>query len=271
MNKKLFTAMALLVCLLFALFNDVNLATFPAASTEALKIGVTTGPHAEIMETVKKVAEKDGLKIIIVEFNDYTQPNAALNQGKIDLNSFQHQSYLSSVVTDRKYEITPIAKTVISPMGIYSKKINSLTEIAANSTVLIPNDPANAGRSLQLLAKAGLVTLKPLSGYNATTADIINNPKELLIKEVDGGHISHSLDEACLAVINSNYAVIAGLVPAKDALFLESVDSPYTNVIAVRTKEKDSPAVQKLINAYHSEEVKQFINNHFKGSMLAAW
>ncbi|MHC1745589.1 MAG: MetQ/NlpA family ABC transporter substrate-binding protein [Negativicutes bacterium] len=271
MKKKFLTAMVLLVCLLFALFTGINLTTFPAANTEVLKVGVTAGPHAEIMETVKNVAEKNGLKIVIVEFNDYIQPNAALHQGKIDLNSFQHELYLSSMVNDRKYEITPIAKTMLFPMGIYSKKVNRLEDITAKSTILIPNDPANGGRSLQLLAMAGLVTLKPLSGYNATTADIINNPKELVIKEGDAGHLSRLLDEVDLAVINSNYAIIAGLIPTKDALLLEAVDSPYTNVVAVRTRDKDRPEVQKFILAYHSDEVKQFITDHFKGSILTTW
>lgn len=269
--KKFLTALVSLVCLLFALFTGIHLTTLPTAGTDVLKVGVTAGPHAEIMETVKNVAEKNGLKIVIVEFNDYLQPNAALNQGDIDLNSFQHQLYLDSLVKDRKYEITPIAKTMLFPIGIYSKKINRLEDIAAKSTILIPNDPANSGRSLQLLARAGLVTLKPLSGYNATTADIINNPKELVIKEGDAGHISRLLDGVDLAVINSNYAVIAGLIPTKDALILEAVDSPYTNVIAVRTRDQDRPEVQKFILAYHSEEVKQFINDHFKGAILTAW
>lgn len=266
--------MLLLVCLIFALVAGHNFIPFPAADEEVLKVGVTPGPHAEIMKAVKIVAEKNGLKIIIVEFNDYIQPNTALHQGKIDLNSFQHQSYLTSIINDRKYEIEPIAKTVLFPMGVYSKKVNRLEDVEVNSAVLIPNDPVNGGRSLQLLAEAGLVTLKPLkplNGYNATTADIISNPKELIIKETDAVHISHLLDEACLAVINSNYAVIAGLVPAKDALCLESLDSQYTNIIAVRAQDKDRPAVQKFILAYHSEEVKQFINDHFKGSILAAW
>ena len=271
MKNKFLTAIVLLVCLLLALLIGCNLTAFRTADTEKIIVGVTAGPHAEIMEVVKKVAEKNGLKIIIVEFNDYIKPNTALNEGTIDLNSFQHQPYLDRMIKDRKYDIMPIAKTVLFPIGLYSKKVNSLADIATNSVILIPHDPINGGRALKLLAKAGLITLRPLIGYDATKADIISNPKELVIQEVDAARISYSLDNVNLVVMNSNYAAMAGFIPIKDALLLEASDSSYTSVLAVRTNEKDNPAVQKLITAYHSEEVKQFVNEHFKGTMLAAW
>lgn len=236
-----------------------------------LKIGVTAGPHAEVMDVVKKVAEKDGLKIQVIEFNDYVQPNVALNQGDIDMNSFQHQPYLENMVNDRKYELVTLAKTVIFPMGIYSKKIKDLNDIKPGSTIALPNDPTNGGRSLLLLEKVGLIKLKPNAGIKAAVIDIASNPKNLKFKELDAAQIPRSLDDVDVAVINTNYAMTAGLVPTKDALALEDTNSPYANILAVRTKDKDNPAFQKLIKAYHSEEVKQFIQSHFKGSVVTAW
>lgn len=242
-----------------------------AASQKPLKVGVTAGPHAEIMDAVKKVAEKDGLKIEVVEFNDYIQPNVALNQGDIDMNSYQHQPFLDNQVKDRGYQIVSLAKTVIFPMGIYSKKIKNIADVKAGDTVAIPNDPTNGGRALLILEKVGLIKLKPNAGLSATAADIAENPKNLKIKELEAAQIPRSLDDVDLAAINTNFAVVAGLVPTKDSIAIEDGNSPYANVIAVQTKNKDNADYQKLIKAYHSPEVKQFIDEHFKGSVIATW
>ncbi len=271
MRKPAFAAAFVIVFLLFSLCVGFNLTAAPTETKDVLKIGVTSGPHAEIMQIVKNAAEKDGLQLVIIEFNDYIQPNIALNRGDIDANSFQNALYLDNMVKDRKYAIIPAAKTVLFPMGIYSKKTAALAGIADKSTVVIPNDPENSSRALLLLAKAGCVTLKSSNILSATIADIADNPKELIFKEADAAHISRSLNEADLVVINSNYAVMAGLTPLKDALLLETVDSPYTSVIAVRPGDGERRAMQKFIAAYHSEEVKQYILSHFKGSMLTAW
>ncbi len=243
----------------------------PAVSDTPLKVGVTAGPHAEIMDVVKKVAEKDGLKVQVIEFNDYIQPNVALNQGDIDVNSFQHQPYLDNIITDRKYEIVSIAKTVIFPMGIYSKSLKNITDVPAGGTIAIPNDATNGGRALALWEAKGVLKLKPGVSYKAAITDIIENPKNIKIKELDAAQIPRSLDDVDLAAINTNYAMTAGLVPTKDALALEDANSPYANIIAVRIKDKDNPNLQKLIKAYHSDEVKSFVQEHFKGSVVTAW
>jgi D-methionine transport system substrate-binding protein len=240
-------------------------------SNKTLKVGVTPGPHAEIMDVVKKVAEKDGLKIEVVEFSDYVQPNVALSQGEIDANSFQHAPYLDNMVKDRKYDIVSVAKTVIFPMGVYSKKIKSLDELQPGATIAIPNDPSNGGRALLLLEKAGLIGLKPNIGIQATVADIVDNPKNFNITELEAAQIPRSLEDIDCAAINTNYAMTAGLLPNKDAMVLEDADSPYANILAVQSAKKDSPAIQKLIKAYHSDEVKSFVEEHFKGSAFAAW
>ena len=265
------TALSLAVVFALGLTGCGSSQTTKTASDKPLKVGVTAGPHAEIMDVVKKVAEKDGLKIEVVEFNDYFQPNVALNQGDIDLNSFQHQPYLDNIIADRKYEISFLAKTVIFPMGIYSKKVKNINELQPGATIAIPNDPTNGGRALLLLEKVGLIKLKPNAGLKAAVIDIGENTKNLKIKELDAAQIPRSLDDIDLAAINTNYAMTAGLVPTKDAIALEDPDSPYANIIAVRTKDKENPAFQKFVKAYHSEEVKQFVQEHFKGSVVAAW
>ena len=240
-------------------------------SDKPLKIGVTAGPHAEIMNVVKEIAAQDGLTIQVVVFNDYIKPNVALNQGDIDMNSFQHQPYLDNLMSDRKYEFVPIGKTIVLPMGIYSKTFTHLTEVTPSSTVALPNDPINGGRAFLLLAKAGLINLKPNSGLQPSVRDIDNNPKNLIFTELDIGQTPHALKDADLAVITSSYAHEVNLVPAKDSLALEDADSPYTNIIVVRAKDKDNAVFQKVIAAYHSKEVKKFVTNHFNGSILPAW
>ncbi|EGO65673.1 MetQ/NlpA family ABC transporter substrate-binding protein [Acetonema longum] len=243
----------------------------PNQEEKILKVGVTSGPHAEILEQVKKVAERDGLKIQIVEFNDYVQPNAALDQGDIDANAFQHQPFLNNHVKDRGYKLVSIAKTVILPMGIYSDKVQKVDELKDGASVAIPNDPSNAGRALLLLDQAGLIKLKPGAGAAATVLDIVENPKNLKIKELEAALIPRAIADMDIAAINTSYAVKAGLVPTRDGLALENASSPYTNVLVVREKDKDNPAFQKLIKAYHSEDVKQYLSGHFDGSILATW
>jgi D-methionine transport system substrate-binding protein len=270
--KKSLKLIALLSTLIVTLGLSAGCGQQSSAKVEkTLKVGVTAGPHAEIMDIVKKVAEKDGLKIQVVEFNDYIQPNVALNQGDIDVNSFQHQPYLDNIIKDRKYDITPVAKTVIFPMGIYSTKIKTITDLPAGAVVAIPNDPTNGGRALLLLENAKLIKLKPGVGLRAAVTDIIENPKNITIKELDAAQIPRSLADMDIAAINTNYAITAGLVPTKDAIVIEDINSPYANILVVRTKDKEDASVQKLIKAYHSEEVKTFIKEHFKGSVAVGW
>jgi len=271
MKKLSLLVMSLLVFAIMVSGCGTSTTKKEAVPEKAIKIGVTAGPHAEIMEVVKKVAEKEGLKIEIVEFNDYIQPNVALNQGDIDVNSYQHKPWLDNQIKDRKYEIVSIAKTVIFPMGIYSNKVKKLADIKDGAILAIPNDPTNGSRALAILAKNGLIKLKPDSGINATAADIIDNPKHLKISELDAAQIPRSIDDVDIAAINTNYAIVAGLVPTRDAIAIEDSDSPYANLLVVRTKDKENPIFQKLIKAYQSEEVKQYVIEHFKGSAVPAW
>ncbi len=271
--------LALILCLLFviALTAGCGGKTEPAkpaaapAADKPLKVGVTPGPHAQIMEVVKKVAEKDGLKIQIVEFSDYVQPNVALNQGDIDINSFQHLPFLENMVKDRKYDLVMLAKTFTFPMGIYSKKIKNIKDLKDGAVIAMPNDPTNGGRALLLFEKAGLIKLKPGLGHKASVVDIVENPRKFKIRELEAAQIPRTLEDMEIAAINTNYAMSAGLVPAKDALILEDSSSPYANILAVRGKDKDNPLYKKFLKAYQSEEVKKFVTEQFKGSVIVAW
>ncbi len=241
------------------------------AQEKPIKIGVTGGPHAQIMEQVKKVAAKDGLNIQVVEFSDYVQPNAALAAGDLDANSYQHLPYLEAQMKDRGYKFTNVAFTVTFPMGVYSKKIKSLDEIKPGARVGVPNDPTNGGRGLLLLQSKGLIKLKADAGLKATPLDIVSNPKKIKIVELDAAQLPRSLDDLDAAAINGNYAESAGLSPTRDAIAMEGPKGPYANLIAIREADKGKPWVAKLVKAYHSPEIKQYITSTYKDSVITAW
>lgn len=241
------------------------------AQEKPLKVGVTGGPHAQIFEVVKKVAERDGLKIQLVEFSDYVQPNAALASGDIDLNSYQHLPYLQQQVKDRGYKLISAGNTMTFPMGIYSKKVKSLNELAEGARIGVPNDPTNGGRGLLLLQSQGMLKLRADAGLKATPLDIVDNPKKLKIIELDAAQLPRALGDLEAAVINGNYAESAGLKPQRDSIAIEGPTGPYANILAIREQDKDKPWVAKLVKAYHSDEVKKFINATFKDSVITAW
>jgi D-methionine transport system substrate-binding protein len=262
MNRKRFTLTATLALLAAA----TCVPTW--AQDKPLKIGVTAGPHAQIFEQVKKIAEKDGLKIQIVEFSDYVQPNAALNAGDLDANSYQHKPYLDQQIKDRGYKFVSVGYTVNFPIGIYSKKVKSLGELKEGAKFGIPNDPTNGGRVLLVLQDRGLIQIKPDAGLKATPLDVVSNPKKLKFVELDAAQLPRSLDDLDASAINTNYALPAGLHPGKDAIAQESAKSPYVNLIAVREVDKDKPWVAKLVKAYQSEDVRRFIQTEFKGAVV---
>lgn len=246
-----------------------------------IKVGTISGPETQLMEVAKEVALKQyGLNVDIVEFSDYNMPNAALNDGSIDANMFQHQPYLDQVNKDKKYNLVAVGKTFIYPMGIYSNKLLTINDVKLNDEIAIPNDPSNEARALLLLQKAGLLTLKPGAGATATPLDIANNPKQLKIIEMDAAQLPRVLPDVSLAVINTNYAIPAGLIPrpaqgsahtTQDAIFVEGSDSLYANLVVVRADEKDKPQFQELVQALHSPQVLQAAQNIFQGQALPAW
>jgi D-methionine transport system substrate-binding protein len=242
-----------------------------AQDKTSIKVGVTAGPHAQIMEAVKKVAAKEGLTIQIVEFSDYVQPNAALASGDLDANSYQHQPYLDQQIKDRGYKMTVAGTSVNFPIGIYSKKVKSLEELKSGARFGMPNDPTNGGRVLLLLQEKGLIKIKPSAGLKATPLDVTENPKNLRFVELDAAQLPRSLDDLDAAAVNTNFAIPAGLDPARDAIARESAKSPYINILVVREADKDKPWVAKFVKSYHSPQVREFIEQQFKGSILPAW
>lgn len=254
-----------------ALFAGAAFVQPAAAADGTLKVGVTAGPHAQILEVAKTVAARNGLKINIVEFSDYIQPNAALAQGDLDVNIYQHRPFLDQQVKDRGYKIVAVADTVVFPMGIYSKKVKKLDELKAGARIAIPNDPTNGGRALLLLEKVGLIKLDPKAGLKAGPADVTDNPRKLKIVELEAAQLPRALDEVDAAAVNTNYALPAGLVPTRDAIAIETPESPYVNIIAVRQGDENKPDIKALIAAYHSPEVKAFIQKTFQDSVVAAW
>ncbi|MBW9335661.1 MULTISPECIES: MetQ/NlpA family ABC transporter substrate-binding protein [Herbaspirillum] len=248
-----------------------GLVSAPAMAEDQIKMGVTAGPHAEIMEQVKKLLEKDGVQMKVIEFTDYIQPNAALSAGDLDANSYQHQPYLDAQIKDRGYKFVSVGSTITFPMGVYSKKIKSLNDLKQGARVGVPNDPTNGGRALLVLQAKGVIKLKADAGLKATPLDIVENPKKIKIVELDAAQLPRSLDDFDAAVINGNYAESAGLSPTKDAIAVEASTGPYANVIAVRIADKDKPWVAKLVKAYHSPEVKKFVLEKYKGSVITSW
>ncbi len=247
------------------------LAAASSALAEDIKVGVTPGEHANIMEKVAEVAKTKGLNIDIIEFSDYVVPNQALNDGDIQANSFQHQPYLDNQIADRKFDLVSIGTTITTPMGVYSKKVKSLDELKDGDTVAIPNDPTNGGRALLVLASKGLIKFKDDAGIKVTPSDIIENPKKIEFSELDAAQLPRSLDDVDAAVINTNYAMEAGLNPKKDAIAIEGEKSPYANIIVVRSADKDAPWAKTLVEAYHDESIRKFINDEYKGALIPSW
>lgn len=242
-----------------------------AAEQTAIKVGVTAGPHEEILNKVKEVAKAQGLDIQVVVFNDYVQPNQALDKGNLDANSFQTIPFLNKFNEDHKTKIVEIGKTVTFPMGLYSTKHKKVDEIPEGGVVGIQNDPTNRARALLLYQAAGLIKLKDGVKDNATPLDIVENPKKLQFKELEAAFLARALNNVEVASINTNFAMEAGYSPKKDAIFSETSDSPYVNIIATNEANKDNPALKKLVEIYRSEEVKKFINERFEGAVLPSW
>ncbi len=232
-------------------------ATAVAAEKKTIVIGVTPFPHKEIMEVAKPLLAKEGYELKIREFNDYVQPNLALASGALDANFFQHIPYLDNMNAEKKLDLAWVAKVHIEPLGLYSTKIKSLNELQKGDRIAVPNDPTNEARALRLLEANGLIKVKP--GELVTVLDITDNPKELKFIEMEAAQMPRTLNDVRAAVINTNFASEAKLVPARDAIIIEGKDSPYANVVVVRKAEVNTPAVQALIKAVQSPEVKAYI------------
>jgi len=252
--------------------STILLALFamPAAA-ETVRVGVTAGPHAQVLEAVVPEAKKLGLDVQIVEFTDYVIPNQALANGEIDINSFQHEPYLKNQIAKTNWKLVKVAYTIASPMGFYSNKYKSFADIPVGGTVAIQNDPTNGARSLQLLAANNIIKLRDGAGVTAGVVDIVDNPKQFKFVELDAAQLPRSLPDVDAAAVNNNYAVQAGLDPIRGSIIKEAADGPWVNILAVREEDKDKPWVATFVKAYHSDSVKQFVTEKFKGAYIAVW
>lgn len=234
-----------------------------------IKVGATPVPHAEILEFVKPMLEENGIDLEIVVFTDYVTPNTALSEGELDANFFQHLPYLEKFNDEHGTDLAYTVAVHFEPLGIYSKKISSLEEIPDGAKIGVPNDPTNEARALLLLETNGLIKLKEDAGLNATKLDIVENPKNVEIVEMEAAQLSRALEDLDLAIINGNYALDAGLT-MKDALAAEAKDSlaaqTFGNVLAIRAGEENRPEIQALSEALNSDEVRQFIEEKYAES-----
>jgi D-methionine transport system substrate-binding protein len=241
------------------------------AEKTVIKVGASPVPHAEILEVAKEVIAADGIELEIIPFQDYVQPNLALDEGDLDANYFQHIPYLESFSKEHNLQLISVAGVHIEPMGVYSSKIKDLTQIEDGSRVAIPNDVTNGGRALLLLEKAGIIKLNPDAGIEATINDVVENPKNIKINELEAAMLPNVLQDVEIAVINTNYALDAGFNPTQDALFIEDSDSPYVNILVARQGDENRPEIKKLAEALQSDEVKSFISEQYKGAVVAAF
>jgi D-methionine transport system substrate-binding protein len=247
-------------------------ATFSGAvAAEELSVAATPVPHAEILEFVKPQLAEQGVELDVKVFTDYIQPNIQVDQKRMDANFFQHQPYLDEFNDGKGTSLVSVIGVHVEPFGAYSSKIDSLEELEEGATVAIPNDPTNGGRALLLLQKAGLITLKDDSKITATPRDIAENPKNLDFKELEAATLPRILNQVDLALINTNYALEAGLNPTEDALVIEGAESPYVNILVAHEDRADEEAIRKLAEALTSEDVKDFIEKEYEGAVVPAF
>ena len=250
------------------------------ASTEAkkevkqVKLGVNAGNQDVWNDVIARLKEKEGIAVELVEFTDYVQPNQALENGDVDLNAFQTIIYLERFNKEQGTHIKPIGYTVIAPMGVYSKKIKNVSELKDGDTIAIPEDTSNNSRALRLLHAAGVIKLKDPSNTLATKDDIVENPKNIQIKELPAGQTARALDDVAASLINNGFAVEAGFQPTKDAIFIEEItdsSKPYYNVIAVKEGNENNEVYKKVVEYYQTEQTAKKIEEVTKGAIVPVW
>ena len=264
----------LLATVLAMVLTAGTLAACTSANTDekTLVVGASTTPHAEILRVAAKVLEKDGYTLKIKEFDDYVMPNTTLDSGELDANYFQHKPYLDDFNTENKTQLVSAAAIHYEPLGIYAGKTKTIDALDNGAQIAVPNDTTNEARALMLLEVQGLIKIDPEAGFKATVKDIISNPKNLKIVEIEAAQLGRSLPDVDLAVINGNYAIKAGLNVETDALAKEEKDSnaatTYANIVAVKKGDENREDIKALIGALTSDEVKTYINETYGGAVL---
>lgn len=243
-----------------------------SSDDKTITVAATPSPHAEILnDAVKPLLEKEGYTLEVKEFTDYVQPNTVTEEGEVDANYFQHITYLNNFNEEKGTHLVSVADVHYEPFGLYPGKTKSLDALADGATVAVPNDATNEARALLLLQDAGLITLKDDAGINATTNDIVSNPKNLQLKEVEAATVPNIVADVDIACINGNYAIPAGFKTA-DALATESATSlaaeAYANVLVVKDGNQDSDKIKALVKALTSDEVRTYINDTYAGAVV---
>lgn len=234
-------------------------------------IGVSPTPHEEIIKNLLPEFEKAGLEVEIKVFNDYVQPNIALNDGDIDANYFQHQPYLDTFNKDHGYNLISIGAIHLEPLGVYSTKIKSLDELKDGDEVVIPNDPTNGARALILLEENGVIKLKNKGDIKSTEKDIVENPKNLKITAMDAATVPNAYKDATIGVINSNFALGAGIDPTTAIVKEKGEGNQYSNIVAIKPENKDKEKFNKFISILKSQKTKEYIEKEFKGAVIPAF
>lgn len=248
-----------------------NTSTVTGSANAVLTVGATPEPHVPILKVIEPILKDQGIEIKIVEFTDYVLPNLALIDGEIDANFFQHIPYMESFANNNNAKLEAVAKVHVEPLGLYSKKLDNIEDLKDGAKIAIPNDATNGGRALILLESHGYIKLKEDAGLEATEKDIAQNPKNLSFIPLEAPLLPRSLDDVDAAVINTNYALEASLNPLNDALIMENEDSPYANILVVKPENANNENIQKLIKALNSAEVRNFINDKYKGAIIPAF
>lgn len=258
---------------LFASAVAVGLASLPALAEDkaSVKVGIISGEDEDVWRVVVQEGAKRGLTIETVVFNDYTQPNEALERGEIDANAFQHKPYLDNQIATQGYHITPVGYTGVWPIGLYSKKYTKTADLPEGAVIGVPNDPSNEGRALRVLQNEGVIKLKDGTGILATVADIVENPKKVEIKELDAGIVGRAVEDLDAAVVNTDWALKSGLTPENRIAQEPIADNPYRNFIAVKAGAENEPWVKKLVESYQNDTVKAEFERVYKGTGLSAY
>ncbi|ELV07943.1 D-methionine-binding lipoprotein MetQ [Wohlfahrtiimonas chitiniclastica SH04] len=254
----------------FATALLISALPFFANANETIKVAASPVPHAEILEHAQTLAPKD-FNIDVVVVTDYVLPNIMLNEGEVDANFMQHQPYLDEFNKANDMTLVSVGGVHLEPLGGYSKKIKDVKDLPQNGKVAIPNDPTNGGRALILLHNNGVITLTDPTNILATIQDIKENPKHLSFVELEAPMLARTIDEVDLALINTNFALDADLNPVKDALIIEDKNSPYVNIVVVKDGNNEKENVKELMKILHSDEMKQFIETKYQGSILPAF
>ncbi len=283
MKKFLTLALALTLCLSLAACGgskqetsaetpaDTETPADAQTETTVLNVAASATPHAEILEECVPILAEQGIDLQVHVYGDYIVPNTAVEEGTEDANYFQHIPYLDNFNAENGTHLVSVAGVHIEPMGIYAGNTKTLEELPDGASVAVPNDVTNEARALLLLQSEGLIKLADDAGLEATPNDIVENPKNLTFTELEAAMVPNAVSEVDIAVINSNYAMEAGFNPVDDALALEGSDSPYVNVLVVKEGNENNPAVQALVDALHSDTIRDFITEKYQGAVVPAF